>query len=419
MQNVAMGWYVFILTGSNTLLGFIALMSLGPTMIVAPMAGVMIDRLNKRNVIVVTQSVALVQAAILATLVLTHTARVWHIVVLASLMGIVTAVDNPGRQAFMIEIVEDREHLPNAIALNSSMFNLARIAGPMLAGWVLRMVGAGMCFLLNAVSFVAVIFALLAMKIRPQARKVVERHVGLELKEGAAHAFGSVPMRSILMFLSLVSFCSGAYTVLLPAYAKRVFGGNETTYTLLYAAVGLGAIAAAITMASRTSVRGLSRKLFMACLTFSVCLTLVGVSSLCLPLVGLGAFHVPAMSLGPWRLPPTNVVTSFLFALPLLVGVGFGAMTHMASSNTMIQTIADDQYRGRVMSFYTMAFMAPMPMGSMIAGTAADFVGAQWVVIVFGLVGILGALVFFRGLPTIQAALRPIYEEKGIIPVGK
>ena len=407
---------MYVLTGSSTLLGFIAIMSLGPTLLVAPVAGVMIDRLNKRNVIVVTQSVALLQAAILATLVLTHRAQIWHIVALALLMGVVTAVDNPGRQAFMIEIVEDREHLPNAIALNSSMFNLARIAGPMLAGWVLKVVGAGMCFLLNAVSFVAVIIALLAMKIAPRERKVVERHVGKELKEGAAHAFGSVPMRSILLFLSLMSFCSGAYTVLLPAFAKSVFKGNETTYTVLYAAVGCGAVAAAITMASRRSVRGLSRKLLVACLIFSSCLTLIGASSMLLPRIGWESLHLPAVAVGFWRLPAANLSAGYLCAIPLLIGVGFGAMTHMASSNTMIQTIADDEYRGRVMSFYTMAFMTPMPIGSMLAGTLADLAGPPKVILLFGLLGVMGALIFRRGLPTIRAALRPIYEEKGIIP---
>jgi len=418
MQNVAMGWYVYVLTGSSTLLGFIAIMSLGPALLVAPVAGVMIDRVNKRNLIVVTQSFALMQAAILAALVLTHRAQIWHIVALALLMGVVTAVDNPGRQAFMIEIVEDRNHLPNAIALNSSMFNLARIAGPMLAGWVLKVVGAGMCFLLNAVSFVAVIIALLAMKIRPAPRKIAERHVGRELREGAVHAFGSVPMRSILLFLSLMSFCSGAYTVLLPAFAKSVFKGNETTYTLLYAAVGFGAVAAAITMASRTTVRGLSRKLLVACLTFSTCLTLLGVLSLLLPRIGWGTLSVPAVSIGGVHLPIWTFSTGFLCAIPLLVGVGFGAMTHMASSNTMIQTIADDEYRGRVMSFYTMAFMTPMPIGSMLAGALADIAGPPKVIALFGMLGVLGALLFYRGMPAIRAALRPIYEEKGIIPAS-
>lgn len=388
MQTAALQWYVFVLTGSNALLGFISLMSLGPTLLVSPFAGVLIDRLDKRKVIVVTQILFLLQAAALAALILTGVAKVWHIVALSLLAGIVNAMDIPGRQSFMVEMVEDRAHLPNAIALNSSMFNLARIAGPMIAAATMRVVGAGMCFLLNAVSYVAVIAALLAMRVRKHVRSLEERHVLAELKEGASHAFGSLPIRSILLFLSLGSFCSGAYVVLLPAFAKKVFLGNETTYGLLYVAVGVGAILAAIRMASRKNVLGLVRGLFVACMIFSVCVASVGLAP------------------------------NFWVALPLYAGVGYGMMRHMASSNTLVQTILDDRYRGRVMSFYAMSFMVPAPLGSLIAGTMADFVGPRWVMIEFGLCGILGALLFLRARPAIRAALRPIYEEKGILPVG-
>ena len=198
MQNVALGWWVFEKTHSNTLLGFISLMSLPATLVVAPMAGVLVDRLNKRNVIVATQSLALFQATILTVLVLTNRAQIWHVVVLSLVLGIVNALDMPSRQAFMIEIVDDRAHLPNAIALNSSMFNLARILGPSIAGVIMRLVGGGLCFLVNAVSYVAVIAALLAMRLRPRPQATVEKHASRELKEGAVHAFSSVPIRSIL-----------------------------------------------------------------------------------------------------------------------------------------------------------------------------------------------------------------------------
>jgi MFS family permease len=395
MQTVAMAWYVYVLTGSNALLGFISLMSLGPTLLVSPFAGVLVDRLDKRAVIVATQVLAMVQAFALSALILTEVAQVWHIIALSLFMGVVGAVDIPSRQAFMVEIVDERASLPNAIALNSSMFNLARIAGPTIAAITMRLVGAGMCFLINGISYVAVIIALMAMRIPKREAQPEERHVRRELKEGAAHAFGSVPIRSILAFLSVMSFCSGAYVVLLPAYASKVFLGNETTYGAFYAAVGLGALTAAVRLASRQSVLGLGRVIFATSMAFSICLVLIGVAPI------------------------------FWIALPLFAGVGFGMMTHMASCNTLVQTVVEDRYRGRVMSFYAMSFMVPMPIGSLIAGSAADFISPRWVMVQFGLVGVLGALLFMRALPAIRRELRPIYIEKGILarpevePLGK
>jgi MFS family permease len=389
MQTAALQWYVYILTGSNALLGVISLMSLGPTLVVSPFAGVLVDRLDKRRLIVATQILFLLQAGALAALILTGVAKVWHIVVLSLLAGIVNALDIPGRQSFMIEMVDDRDHLPNAIALNSSMFNLARIAGPMIAAAAMRLVGAGMCFLLNSVSYVAVIGALLAMRLGPHVRSIAKRNVVAELRQGASHAFGSVPIRSILLFLTLMSFCSGAYVVLLPAFAKNVFRGNETSFGAFYVAVGVGAILAAFRMAAKTSVLGLGRGLFVACTIFSVCLGLVGVAP------------------------------SFWVAMPLYAGVGYGMMTHMASSNTLVQTVVEDRLRGRVMSFYAMSFMVPAPIGSVIAGATADHIGPRWVMVQFGLVGVLGALLFLRSLPMIRRELRPIYVAKGILEAGK
>ncbi len=344
MQNMAMSWLVYRLTGSTALLGLVSFTSMVPAFFLSPFAGAFVDRWPKRKVVVGTQTLAMLQAFTLAALELTGVVQVWHIVALSMVLGLVNAFDMPGRQAFMIEIVEKREDLPNAIALNSSIFNVARLIGPMLAGIAIYRFGEGFCFLMNGVSFLAVIAGLLAMRV-PKARRPESRnHVLQDLKEGASYVWEHRAIRLLILFIAVTSFVNGAYTVLLPVYAKHIIGGGERMLGYLYGAIGFGAFAGAISLASRKSVHGLSNTL-------------------------AGAAFVLGGSLAVFGQAKVELI-----ALPLLVAIGFGQITHMASTNTLVQTLAEDKMRGRVMSFYAMAFYA-MPIGSLLCGWFAEAVG--------------------------------------------
>jgi MFS family permease len=386
IQNLAMSWLVYRLTGSAVLLGAVSFSSLIPTFILAPVAGVLVDRWDRRRLLITTQTLSAVQALALGVLVLTHAIQVWHILVLSSLLGIVSAFDMPGRQAFMVEIVERREDLGNAIALNSSVFNAARLVGPMIAGLTIRLVGEGMCFVLNGVSFAAVIVALLFIKVERAGHTPASGRIWKELAEGAHYAWSFVPIRALLLLLALVSFTSGAYGVLLPVYAKSIFRGNEMTFTGLYIAVGIGAITAALMLAARKSVVGLGKWVVAAALAYGIGLALFGQTS------------------------------NFYYSLPFLAAVGFGMMAHMAATNTLVQTILEDRLRGRVMAFYTMSFVGAMPIGSLVAGFTTATLGPQWTLAVAGMLSVLGGLLFLRALPGVRTLVRPIYRQKGIMP---
>jgi MFS family permease len=364
MQRIAMSWLVYRLTSSPFLLGLVGFTGQIPTLFLAPYAGVLSDRLNRIRIITLTQFLALIQALILSILVLTDRIEVWHIVSLSIFLGIVTAFDNPTRQAFVVEMVEDKNDLGNAIALNSFMFNSARLIGPSVAGILIAVVGEGICFLLNAISYVAVIIALFAMKVKPKQKTASTKRIWEELKDGASYAFGFVPIRNLLLLLSLVSLVGMPYTILLPIFAKNILGGGPHTLGFLMAGVGCGAIGGAVFLASRKNAQGLEKIIPIASAIFGV---------------GLITFSLSRM---------------FLLSLILIAISGFGMMVQNVSSNTLIQTIVDDNKRGRVMSFHSMAFMGTAPFGSLMAGSMASRIGAPNTLIIGGFACILGAIVF-------------------------
>ena len=385
MQQIAMSWLVYRLTNSVFLLGLIGFSSQICSFFFSPFAGVLSDRWNRHHILVATQSLALVQAFLLATLTLTGVITVHHLILLSLFLGFVNAFDMPTRQAFVVEMVEKREDLGNAIALNSFMFNGARLVGPSIAGILISILGEGMCFLLNGLSFLAVIIALLAMRMTPHKKEVMRTQVLQEFKEGFIYAFGFPPIRSLLFFLAWVSLVGTANTTLMPVFAKNILGGDSQTYGFLIAAIGVGAIIGAIFLASRTSVLGLGRIIIIASAIFGI---------------GLISF---SFSHTLW------------LSLFLLLLTGFGMMVHMASSNTILQTMVDEDKRGRVMSLYVMAFMGMAPFGSLLAGSLASKIGASNTLIIGGVSCLLGSFMFAKKLPLIREMVRPIYLKKSII----
>lgn len=369
IQNIAMSWLVYDLTNSALLLGIVGFAGQIPTFFLTPFAGVLADRLNRRRILLVTQTLSMIQAFILAILVLTGNVTVWHIIPLSFFLGLVNSFDMPTRQSFVVDIVDKKEDLGNAIALNSSMFNGARLIGPSIAGILLATVGEGICFLLNGLSYIAVIIALLAMKIE-QKEKVNGKELLLnELKEGFTYAFGYKPIRYIIFIIGLISLVGMPYTVLMPIFAKEILNGGPHTLGFLMGASGTGALIGAVYLASRKELHDLGRNITIAVSIFGVGLIFFSLSK------------------------------SFWLSMFLMLVTGFGMITQMASCNTMLQIIVDDEKRGRVMSFYTMAFMGMAPIGSLLAGSLAHIIGTPETVLVGGISCIIGSVVFAGKLP--------------------
>ena len=385
MQQIAMSWLVYRLTNSAFLLGVVGFSSQICSFFFSPFAGVISDRWNRHHILVATQSLSMLQAFILATLTLTGVVAVHHLIILSFFLGFVNAFDMPTRQAFVVELVERREDLGNAIALNSFLFNGARLVGPSIAGILISILGEGMCFLLNGVSFLAVIIALLAMKMTSNKQNSEKIQVLQGVKEGFTYAFGFPPIRSILFFLGWISLVGMANTTLMPIFAKDILHGGPHTYGFLMAAIGVGAIIGAIFLASRRNVLGLGRIIVIASGFFGI------------GLISFSFSHVLWLSL-------------FLLLL-----TGFGMMVHMASSNTILQTVVDEDKRGRMMSLYVMAFMGMAPFGSLVGGSLAGGIGAPHTLIIGGTSCILGSFLFAKKLPSIRKMVRPIYIRKGIL----
>ncbi len=385
MQQIAMSWLVYRMTNSPFLLGLIGFSSQICSLFFSPFAGVISDRWNRHRILVATQSLAMIQAFILAALTLTGAVTVLHLIILALFLGFVNAFDMPTRQAFVVEMVEKREDLANAIALNSFLFNSARLVGPSIAGILISILGEGMCFLVNAFSFLAVIVALLAMKAAYHKKGIQETQILQGFKEGFTYALGFPPIRSILFFLGWISLVGTANTTLMPVFAKKILHGGPQTYGFLMAAIGAGAIIGAIFLASRRSVLGLGRIIVIASGIFGI---------------GLISF---SLSHTLW------------LSFSVLLLVGFGMMVQMASSNTILQTMVDDDKRGRVMSLYVMAFMGMAPLGSLAGGSLANAIGAPYTLIVGGASCLLGSFIFTKKLPMIREMVRPIYIRKGIL----
>jgi MFS family permease len=386
MQRIALPWLVYSMTNSAFLLGLVGFASQIPTFLLAPFAGVLIDRWNRYTILVVTQILAMIQSFILAFLFFNNSIEVWHIVVLSIFMGCINAFDMPVRQSLVVDMIENREDLGNAIALNSSMFNVARLLGPSIAGILIALTGEGICFLVNGISFIFVLAFLFMMKIKREEVKVQHSHILQGIKEGFKYTFGFKPIGYIILLLALVNLMGMPYTVLIPVFAKDILHGGPHTFGFLMGACGIGALSAAIYMASRKSVVGLGKIVPIFAAFFGAGLILFSLS------------HY------------------FILSIVLMAVTGFGMIMQMTSSNTILQTVVDDDKRGRVMSFYTMAFMGTAPFGSLMAGASANYIGAPNTLIIGGICCIIGALFFARKLPELKLLIRPVYMKLGIIP---
>ena len=363
MQSVAQSWLVYRLTGSAMLLGLVGFASQIPVFLLSPLGGAVADRYDRRRVLVFTQSASMLLAFALAALTLSGCVRVWHLPLLASLLGIVNAIDVPTRQSFVVDMV-GKEDIGNAIALNSSMFNSARILGPTIAGILVAAIGEGWCFLINGVSYVAVITGLLLMRLAAPVCPRVTELGWTRFSGGFAYAWGTKAMRALLLLLGLISIMGMSYTVLMPIFADQVLHGGPKALGVLMSAAGVGALTGALQLALRRGVQGLEQRIALSATGFGVCLILFSASR------------------------------SFWVSAGLLLPAGFCMINQMASSNTFIQTIVPDELRGRVMAVYTMMFIGMAPFGSLLAGALAQRLGAPRAVLVGGLVCVLGALTY-------------------------
>ena len=386
MQRIAMPWLVYHMTGSVMLLGIVSFAGQAPTFVIAPFAGVLTDRWNRYRVLIASQILAMIQALVLTLLFYSHTLLIWHIILLSVVWGVFNAFDVPSRQSFVIDLVEKKEDLGNAIALNSLMFNSARLIGPSVAGLLLASAGEGICFLINTISYLFVITSLLIMKVRKPEVRIHNSNIFTELKEGFRYTFGFPPIRHIMILLSIVSIMSMPYVVLMPVFSREMLGGGSATYGFLMGAAGFGALLGGLWLASRSTVIRLGRTIPAAAAFF-----------------GAG---VIALSFS----------RSISLSLILIVFAGFGIMVHTAASNTILQTIVHEDKRGRVMSFYTMAIIGTAPLGSLLTGSLAKTIGTPVTILAGGLICIGGAMYFYIKLPELKTLVRPIYVNLGVIP---
>lgn len=385
MQQVAMSWLVYRLTDSALLLGVVAFASQFPAFLMAPLAGALADRWSRYRMVVVAQTMAMLQAVILAGLVLTDVVTVTHLIVLAVVMGLINGVDVPARQALLIRLVQGPDDLPNAIALNSSMFNAARLVGPAVAGVLIGWLGEGPVFALNALSYVAVLGALAMLRVPREPGKPAGSVLGTMI-EGFAYARRSEPIRDLLILLSFISLVGIPYVVLFPLFARDVLGGDAGTLGLLTASAGLGSLIGALVLASRSTVQGLG------------------------PVIAVGS-GVFGLSLIGFALSRSVALSSML-----LVISGFAMIVVTASTNTVLQTIVTEEMRGRIMSLYTMAFVGMTPVGGLVGGSIADRVGGPVAVILGGAGCVVLSIWIYRRIPVLRRQIRPIYARLGILP---
>jgi MFS family permease len=374
MQSVAQSWLVYRLTGSALLLGSVGFASQVPVFLFAPLGGIAADRYNRRHIVIGTQVTAMLLAFILAGLTLSHKVQVWQVFVLASLLGVVNAFDIPGRQSFLVDMV-GKEDLMNAIALNSSMFNGARVIGPAIAGVLVAKIGEGWCFFANAVSYIAVIIGLLMMRVHSPARAAMASPLE-HMMEGFRFVNRTAPIRALLLLLGLVSLVGMPYVVLMPIFADQILHGGARGLGLLMGATGVGALLGALTLAFREGVKGLGRWVAWCCAGFGASLVVFALSR------------------------------TFWVSVILLLPVGYCMMLQMASSNTLIQVMVPDALRGRVMAVYSMMFMGMAPIGALFGGALAERLGAPVTVAIGGLASVAGACWFGLHLPKIRVEAR-------------
>jgi MFS family permease len=389
MTRMATGWLVYRLTGSALLLGTVSFASQIPSFLLAPFAGVWVDRLDRRQVLVWTQTLSMVQSLALAWMTLSGRITVSWLLTLGATQGLINAFDMPGRQAFMVKMVDDRRDLQNAIAINSSMVNIARLIGPSLAGLLIAATNEGWCFFVDGVSYLAVIASLLMMRLHAPVVKREAASTLAELKAGWTYVSQFLPIRTILLLFAVVSLMGMPFVVLMPIFAARVLHGGPHTLGFLMGSMGLGALISALSLAARKHVLGLVRMIPLAAAVFG------------LGLIGFGLSRY------------------FWLSMFMVFFAGMGLMQGMAASNTVIQTIVSEDKRGRVMSYYTMAFVGMAPFGSLLAGTMAHTVGAPWTEITSGALVLAGAAWFATQLSAVRREIQPIYKEMGILPSGQ
>ena len=383
MQSVAESWLVFRLTGSSALLGVAAFATQVPVLLLAPVGGIVADRANRHRVLIATQTASMVLPLTLAALTLTGRVQVWHVFVLAACLGVINAFDIPTRQAFVMDMV-GREDLVNAIALNSSMVNGARVVGPAAAGLLVAAVGEGWCFLVNGVSYVAVVIGLLMMRVAARTRPPHATNPARDIVEGFRFVVRTGPVRALLVLLGAISFAGMPYAVLMPVFAEQILHGGARELGLLMGCSGAGALAGALSLATRKSVRGLGRWVLTAAAAFGIALIL--------------------FSFSRW----------FWLSAVLLVPVGASMMVEMAASNTLIQSMVPDALRGRVMAVYSMMFMGMAPFGALWSGAVAERIGAPATVAIGGLVCIGAATVFGLRLPALRPAAQRLIVAQGL-----
>lgn len=384
MQQIAMSWLVFRLTGSVFLLATVTFMAQIPVLVVTPYMSVFVDRFNRRALLVVTQSLSMVQALLMALLTLTGWIEVWHIMVLSLLIGLINALDNPTRQSFYPSLVP-AEKLGNAIALNSAVINGSRLIGPAVGGVLIGMLGEGICFLLNGVSYIAVIIALLMMRIKPNRETVVKQRVWEDMRDGFLYVAHDMPIRSLLLLMSAISFFGLPLMTFIPAYVKTILGGESEMLGLLLSCVGVGSFIAALYLAARKSVLGLGKVVMLSG-----------------ALLGIGLAVMSFVTV-PW------------VAAVLCVPVGFTIIAAVASINTLLQTLSREDKRGRVMGYMAMAFTGMAPVGSMVLGAIEKFAGLQNIILLSGACCFIASLIFEHYRPIVRKYARPVYVEKGII----
>jgi MFS family permease len=387
MTTTASLWLMYRLSSSALMLGLIGFCNQAPIFFCAPFAGVWVDRLDRHRLLIVTQLLSMLQSLALAALTFTQVINVPLLIGLTLLQGLINGFDMPTRQAMVIAFVERREHLGNAIALNSSMFNLARLLGPALAGFVIQGVGTGGCFLLDGLSYVAVIVCLFLMRLNPQKTNPAPKHPWVEMREGFGYAFGLRPVRALIVTIASISFVGFSYAVLTPIYARETFHGDARTLGYLMSAIGLGAVAAAVYLGSRTSIRGLGNVIALG--------------------AGLMGTGLLVFALSRW----------IALSLVALAVVGLGGVLVMASSNTLLQSLTEEGKRGRVMSIFAMAFTGTMPLGNLAVGAIARAGGAKLALVIAGIACVLIGLNFYRQLPVLRAAAAPLLA-KSLPPEG-
>lgn len=375
IQNIALGWLVYRLSDSVFLLGIVGFAGQIPSLLLTPVAGVFADRLDRRKVLVITQTISMLIALTVSALILSGHIQVWHIILSATLNGISIAFDTPFRHAFLVNMVTDKKDLQNAIALNSTLFNTARFAGPPIGGLLIALSGEGVCFLINGLSYLAVIASLLAMQVKKGNAAINQASVFSDLVSGLNYAYKMLPIRFLLIMVIITSLLGLPFQVFMPVFAREVLHGNAQTLGYLIGAIGAGALTGAVFLATRKTVQGIPKIIFISAAMFSI---------------GLIAF---------------SISDGLMISLALLLITGFGMVVEFASSNTLLQTLVDDQMRGRIVALYSMSFMGITPLGSLLMGGLAEIAGVQTTVFIAGFCCLLATLVFYRKLQEIKNAI--------------